>query len=226
MYILHIETSTKVCSVALSRGDVLLEYIDLHEGMNHTAMLAPSIQEVLKMAAINPGELAAISVSCGPGSYTGLRVGCSTAKSMAYSLRIPLIAIPTLSALAGVAFDHYPLAALALPMLDARRNEVYTSMFDREMNQIVPTSSVILDSSAIDSLIPAGKTVVCCGDGAWKLNEVIMPNLTVDTRIPISARNLVGPAFKAFSEGHKSDPFHFVPDYLKPPHITSHKRLA
>jgi tRNA threonylcarbamoyladenosine biosynthesis protein TsaB len=85
MYILHIETSTKVCSVALSQGDRLVDWIDLEEGMNHTAVLAPTIQQLLKGVSIKVSDLGAISVSSGPGSYTGLRVGCATAKAMAYS---------------------------------------------------------------------------------------------------------------------------------------------
>src|SRR6187431_1856868 len=100
MYILHIETSTAVCSVALSRDRTLVAFLDLEEGMNHTAQLSPIISQLIQSASIKPTDLGAIAVSSGPGSYTGLRVGSSTAKAMAYSLGIPLIAVPTLITLA------------------------------------------------------------------------------------------------------------------------------
>ncbi len=227
MYILHIETSTKVCSVALSLDETLLNYIDLDEGMNHAAILAPAIKRLLSITNTRPGDLGAISVSSGPGSYTGLRVGCSTAKAMAYSLKIPLISIPTLMALASAAFVSHPEAGLALPMLDARRNEVYTSLFDREMNQSFPTSSIVLDLPTLQALIPFDKIVVSCGDGAMKLKgmNLELSNLKIDSELQSSARHLVGSAFNRLSLNQLSDPMHFVPDYLKPPNITHSKKL-
>ena len=222
MYILHIETSTKICSVALSRDGDLLKYIDHQEGMNHTAILAPSIKMLLESFELKPKDLRAISVSSGPGSYTGLRVGSSTAKAMTYSLNIPLIAIPTLSSLAAAAFARYPEAELALPMLDARRNEVYTSLYNRDMDQIVTTSSVILENSVLFNLIPEDKTVICCGDGAQKLKQqqVLPSNLMVDEEIECSARHMISLVQQLLSRGEYSDPMHFVPYYLKPPNIT------
>ncbi len=227
MYILHIETSTKICSVALSRGDTLLGYLYHNEGMNHTAILTPCIQQLLKSSAIHPSDLGAIAVSSGPGSYTGLRVGSSTAKAIAYSLNIPIVAVPTLSALAAAAFERYPQADLALPMLDARRNEVYTSLYDKGMNQIISIASVILEGHAINDFIPDGKTIVCCGDGAQKLNDLSLnhPNLKVDLEIQSSAIHMIGLAFKLLSTGDYSDPMHFVPYYLKPPNITQPRKL-
>ncbi|HUR32091.1 MAG TPA: tRNA (adenosine(37)-N6)-threonylcarbamoyltransferase complex dimerization subunit type 1 TsaB, partial [Saprospiraceae bacterium] len=127
MYFLHIETSTKICSVAISQDLELIGSLDLTEGMNHTALLAPSIEELLRLTGIQLSELGAISVSSGPGSFTGLRVGGSTAKAMAYSLQIPILAVPTLLSLAVAASKNYPEADCLMPMLDARRNEVYTS---------------------------------------------------------------------------------------------------
>jgi tRNA threonylcarbamoyladenosine biosynthesis protein TsaB len=227
MYILHIETSTRVCSVALSSDEILLEYVDLDEGMNHAAILAPSIKQLLSITNIRPGDLGAISVSSGPGSYTGLRVGCSTAKAMAYSLKIPLVSIPTLTALAWAAFVSHPEAEFALPMLDARRNEVYTSLFDREMNQSFPTSSFDLDLPTLQALMPVDRIVVSCGDGAMKLKGMNLEfsNLVIDSNLLSSARHLVGPAFNRLSLNQLSDPMHFVPFYLKPPNITHPKKL-
>ena len=226
MYILHIETSTKICSVALSRGEDLIQCIDYDDGMNHTAVLAPSIQQLLSSAGIRPADLRAVSISSGPGSYTGLRVGSSTGKAMAYSLNIHVLGIPTLSSLAQAAFTRHPEAEFALPMLDARRNEVYTSLYDREMNQVIPDSSVILEGSGLEHLISPGRKIVSCGDGAVKLMEYSLsfPLLILDLEIRSSARHLIGLAYTLLSSGKSSDPMHFVPYYLKPPNITQQKK--
>src|SRR5688572_15917081 len=133
MYILHIETSTVVCSVALSNGYNLLENTSIVDGMNHAAQLSPTIEALLQSASIKPSDLDAIAVCSGPGSYTGLRVGSATAKAMAYSLGKPLITIPTLQALAQAVFNHHPEAEFALPMIDARRREVYTAIYNRSL---------------------------------------------------------------------------------------------
>ncbi len=119
----------------------------MEKGMNHTAMLAPAIEAIMNEFALTPADLSAIAVSSGPGSYTGLRVGSSTVKAMAYSLGKPILAVHTLKALAKAAFDQYPDAEYALPMIDARRREVYAALFDRTLNEIWPVSSVILDEA-------------------------------------------------------------------------------
>ncbi len=225
MYILHIETSTKICSVALSRDEELIDYLERTEGMNHTALLAPMISQLLKSASLKPGDLGAISVSSGPGSYTGLRVGTSTAKAMAYSLNIPLLSIPTLSALAGAGFDKYPEADLGLPMLDARRNEVYTALYDRALTELFPTTSVVLDKDALD-FVPVDKIVICSGDGAFKVKGMsqVPPDMIIDPVLQISAKHLIRPAFGHLTKKEFSDPMHFVPHYLKPPNITQQRK--
>ena len=226
MFILHIETSTKICSVALSKDNQLVGFIDHVEGMNHTAILSPSIRTLLKTYSIKPSDLGFVSVSSGPGSYTGLRVGGATAKALAYSLNIPILGVPSLLALASAAFQKYPDSAFAWPMLDARRNEVFTSLYNSGMEQVIPVSSFILEYPAISDLIPAYGKVVCCGDGAFKLNDLApaLPNLIIDLEIQSSARHLISPAWSLISEGKKGDPLHFVPDYLKPPNITQSKK--
>lgn len=225
MYILHIETSTKICSVALSQDQRLIDSLERTEGMNHTALLAPMISQLLKSASLKPGDLGAISVSSGPGSYTGLRVGSSTAKAMAYSLNIPLLSIPTLFALAGASLDMYPEADLALPMLDARRNEVYTALYDKTLIQILPATSLVLDRSALD-FIPGSKIAICAGDGAFKVKGMPQepPGMIIDLNIQISAKHLISPAFSLLARKEYSDPMHFVPHYLKPPNITQQRR--
>jgi len=238
MYIFHIETSTKICSVALSDDERLIACLDRSEGMNHTAVLAPMIRDILQSAAIKPSDLGAIAVSSGPGSYTGLRVGSSTAKAMSYSLNIPLISIPTLAALAWAGFQKHPEANYVLPMLDARRNEVYLTLYDKEMVELFPTSSLILEKGTLGFIPEMNQSglenisqgissksfsmTVCCGDGAFKLNtlQLTEPGMIVDEEIQASAKHLVSLAYGLLSGNHLSDPMHFVPYYLKPPNIT------
>ena len=228
MYILYIETSTAVCSVALSRDHALVAYQDMEEGMNHTARLAPAISELLQRASIKPTDLEAIAVSSGPGSYTGLRVGSSTAKAMAYSLGIPIIAVPTLAALARAVFDKHPEAVYALPMIDARRKEVYTALYDQTLTAVWPVSSAILEETFFVEKVPREVIVYSCGDGSLKIGDVVSAGiqLKVDPEIMCSGRHLINPALDLWAAGLVEDPLHFVPYYLKPPNITQPGNLS
>ena len=227
IYILHIETSTRICSVALSQGRKIIGFLDLAEGMNHTALLTPSIEKLLDANSLRPQDLSAISISSGPGSYTGLRVGSSTAKAFAYALRIPLLPVPTLYALAHAALKLYPEANRIMPMLDARRNEVYTALYDRELNEMILVSSMILQQDVLIPLLGNDQLTVFCGDGSGKLEETMLPeNSVIDSSILSSAVHLVDPAIEMF-QGHRySDVMHFVPFYLKPPNITKPRPVA
>lgn len=226
MYILHIETSTSVCSVALSKGDHVLAWDDRTEGMNHTALLAPQIKALLEAAAVKPKELAAIAVSSGPGSYTGLRVGSSTAKGMAYSLGIPVLAVPTLFALGQAALERFPEASWILPMIDARRREVYAALYDATLQEIWPVSSVILDEDFRQGSLPAEGLLIGCGDGALKAGilEERGGQVILDATLVCSAKHLVKPAIDLFHRAMYHDPLHFVPYYHKPPNITTPKK--
>lgn len=228
MYILHIETSTAVCSVALSRDRTLVAFLDMEEGMNHTARLAPAISELLHTAGIKPTDLGAIAVSSGPGSYTGLRVGSSTAKAMAYSLSIPIIAVPTLLSLASAVFDKHQEAVYALPMIDARRKEVYTALYDRTLRPVWPVSSAILEESFFTEKLPGEVIIYSCGDGSLKIGELVLAgiHLKVDPEIMCSARHMINPALDLWAKGLVEDPLHFVPYYLKPPNITQPRNLS
>jgi tRNA threonylcarbamoyladenosine biosynthesis protein TsaB len=221
MYILHIETSTKKCSIALSDKNVMLEVMEIGEEMNHTAVLAPLIRSLLGRKNLKPGDLGAVSVSSGPGSYTGLRVGCSTAKAMSYSLGIPMVGVPTLEVLANEGFSRHPEADFMMPMIDARRKEVYTAIYDRSLKQIIPPSSLILEENDLRQVMPVQGRIVLCGDGATKAEGVIPePGIVIDNTTVPGAGILAGLAWKMVEEGRWSDPLHFVPFYLKPPNIT------
>jgi tRNA threonylcarbamoyladenosine biosynthesis protein TsaB len=228
MYILHIETSTSNCSIALSLDQSLMSCHDMKEGMNHTAKLAPAIQALLLENGIGPKDLGAIAVSSGPGSYTGLRVGSSTGKAMAYSIGIPLIAVPTLSALAWAVFNHHPEADFALPMIDARRKEVFASLTDRSGKEVWPVSSVILEEEFFKNRVSSTGRVIACGDGALKIGDMAFfsGNIKVDATIQASARHMIIPAWDQLQGGRTEDPLHFVPYYLKPPNITQPKKAG
>lgn len=226
-YILHIETSTKVSSIAISKGSEVIGYLDLKEGMNHTALLAPAIEQLLKTNSLKNSQLSAISVSSGPGSYTGLRVGSSSAKAMAYTLRIPILSVPTLLSLANAAFEKYPDALQVMPMLDARRNEVYTAIYNPDLQEILPASSLILEKKILSDLIAPEKQTVICGDGAAKVSkENAGEGTRIDPSIQTSAAHLVGPALKMYRDHQYSDAMHFVPFYLKPPNITEPRNIS
>jgi tRNA threonylcarbamoyladenosine biosynthesis protein TsaB len=226
MYILHIETSTAVCSVALSRNGSMVALHETREGMNHTALLAPFIQQILESVSLKPEALGAIAVSSGPGSYTGLRVGGSTAKAMAYSLGIPLVAVPTLESLAGAIFEKHPGATYALPMIDARRKEVYTALYDHTLKEVWPVSSVILTEDFFLEKVAGLEQLYIGGDGAVKVAEMgaLGQTLRVDVEIECSARHQIASTLDRIAQGKVVDPMHFVPDYLKPPNITVSKK--
>lgn len=227
MYILHIETATKICSVAISQGDTLLGYKDLEEGMNHAARLTPLIEEVIRSHGVQMEEIGAVSVSSGPGSYTGLRVGGSTAKAIAYSRNIPLVPVPTLLALATAGFEKYPEVGDVCPMLDARREEVYTAHFSRQQGQIRETQTLILSGTDPFGTFLERGPVLFCGDGAFKVRElpVFQRDWLVDEAILCSARHLVLPASRMLKEDRTAEAMHFVPFYLKPPNITQAKKI-
>lgn len=222
MYILHIETSTRVCSVALSQDDHVLDCEETNDGMNHAAALAPMIYNVLTRNNLVTQDLNAVSVSSGPGSYTGLRVGSSTAKALAYSLEIPMVSVPTLESLALAARELQPSASHLLPMIDARRDEVYASLYDREISIIWPDHAVKVSRQFIEEHLSGLAQVACCGDGAFKVKPYLtdFPNLVLTDEVLCSARHLVIPSWKRINKLQTEDPLHFIPRYLKPPNIT------
>jgi tRNA threonylcarbamoyladenosine biosynthesis protein TsaB len=222
MYIIHIETSTKICSVALSRDDQVLDTLDREDQMNHTALLSPMVELLLRQNHLSVRDLGAVSVSSGPGSYTGLRVGGSTAKAMSYSLGIPLISVPTLEALSSAAFQLNGSASHALPMIDARRDEVYTTLYDREWRMLWPVQSMLINSQFHEVNLADFERVICCGDGAFKTKPFLAgrPNLVLEEGLVCRAAHLVKPAWKRWEQNAVADPLHYVPEYLKPPNIT------
>lgn len=211
-FILHIETATKVCSVALSESGKLIDSIDfLGDGYEHGEKLTILIQQLLHKNKFTLDRLNAVSVSAGPGSYTGLRIGVSTAKGLCYALNIPLIAIDTLFAMAEVAWEKYPNQTL-MPMIDARRMEVFSIIYARDKSILRQIEAEILEEGRNTAYEP----FVCFGDGAEKTSTVWQNrNIIIDNEIQPSARGQIVQAFEKFKAEQVEDVAYFEPNYLK-----------
>lgn len=219
--ILCLETATTICSVALCdrNGIVALRESDIDR--SHASLLTVFTGEVMKEAGIRISDLEAIAVSKGPGSYTGLRIGVSTAKGMAYVSSVPLIGINTpLSMYHGfkmTAEGKYGLdkADLFAPALDARRMEVYYSVFDSSGNTMKEISAEIAERDTFSSF-PLSSRIFLFGDGASKCREVLKSeNIIIDEDFRISASFMQKPAYEALAENHFEDVAYFEPFYLK-----------
>jgi tRNA threonylcarbamoyladenosine biosynthesis protein TsaB len=210
--ILHIETATKVCSVALSlNGEIiqLQEFKD--EGYSHGEQLTVLIRKVLDLQGITTQNLSAVSVSAGPGSYTGLRIGVSTAKGLCYALNIPLISVDTLQSMAEVARIVYPFSNLC-PMIDARRMEVFSLITNFEAEILKPVSADVLDENSYLDFEP----FVCFGDGAKKMEELwANRNIEFDLDLEPSAKGQIAIAYQKFLKQEFEDVAYFEPAYLK-----------
>ena len=194
------------------------------EGNQHSSILSPFIEKCLRAAAIDRSGLDAVCVSSGPGSYTGLRVGASTAKGLCFALRIPLIAVDTLEA-AALRASEIHTADRIVPMIDARRMEVYCATFDGEGIRLSQNEALILEEGIFDPLLEDNRQIIICGNGTEKAKTLFnQHNIVCDTAIDHSALYLVKPAQRAYLENEFADIYQFVPAYLKPPNITKPKK--
>jgi len=218
--ILQIETATASCSVALARDGTVLGFKQVNERNVHAEVITLFIDEVIAAAGFAYNDLDAIAVSSGPGSYTGLRIGVSTAKGLCFALDKPLIAIETLAVMAcGITKrDGYtPGSELLLcPMIDARRMEVFTAVFNANGNQIIPTSAEIIDENSFSDLL-ANKKILFFGDGAEKCRSVLSenPNAIFFPDFVNSAVDLTKKAAEKFKNKAFENVGYFEPYYLK-----------
>ena len=215
--ILHIETSTDVCSVALSEDGAVLFSKEDFNGPQHAVTLGVFIDEVLSMADSHAKLIDAVAVSCGPGSYTGLRIGASMAKGICYGRNIPLIALPTLKVLSVpiLLMDELPEDALLCPMIDARRMEVYSAIYDRALNPIKEVSADIIDGDSYAEYLN-NHPVYFFGNGANKCKEVIKhANARFIDDIQPLARWMFPLADRQFWNKEFQDVAYFEPFYLK-----------
>ncbi|TAE91039.1 MAG: tRNA (adenosine(37)-N6)-threonylcarbamoyltransferase complex dimerization subunit type 1 TsaB, partial [Bacteroidetes bacterium] len=170
--LLCIETATSVCSVAVFHENGLLAMQEIADGNQHASQLAVIIQQTLLTAGLTAKQLDAIVISKGPGSYTGLRVGVSTAKGICYALNKPLIAVNTLKSMAFAFIEQYkPQSGLICPMIDARRMEVYTALFDVKGNEVMQTQAKIIEPDGFAKF--ANQEVAFIGNGAQKCQGII-----------------------------------------------------
>jgi len=224
--ILQIETSTQVCSVALSIDGKTVSLKE-ESGQNlHASNLTLFIDEVIKNAGLTYRELDAVAVSKGPGSYTGLRIGVSTAKGLCYALDIPLIAVETLKMMAvGFLFEHPAYKGLACPMIDARRMEVYTSVFDAKLSVLETTSAKIIDENSFSEILSEHQ-MTFFGDGAAKCAEALNHENAFFNKDNFNSAGYMSLlADQAFKQADFEDVAYFEPFYLKDFVLTQPKRI-
>ena len=215
--ILHIETSTELCSVALSHGDCCIAVRENSEGRNHATMLTPFIDDLLITNNVSTNQLDAIAVSSGPGSYTGLRIGLSTAKGLCYGGNIPLVAVSTLQAMSvGFAQNNdIPDSALLCPMIDARRMEVYTALYDKDGRQVEKVSAEIITEQTFEPWLDAHQ-IFFFGNGATKCCTTITHRNAVFAEDFVhSAHYMIQLVLQAYSKKQFEDTAYFEPFYLK-----------
>lgn len=228
--ILCLETATNLCSVALCNNAGVVSIRESNDSKSHASMLTVFISEVLKEAGIKPFELEAISVSKGPGSYTGLRIGVSAAKGIAYAASVPLIGIETtLAMFHGLAEKkagcwEEDCKTLYCPMLDARRMEVYYAVYDCMGKTIKSISARVIDANSFSD-IPLPQEIVFFGEGTGKLRDIIeRPNIRFELDFKMSASHLRIPSLRALRDGKLENVAYFEPLYLKDFITTTQKK--
>lgn len=216
--ILHIETSTKACSVALSENGSLIFHKEDLEGPNHSVVCGAFVDEALSFANSHAIPVDAVAVSEGPGSYTGLRIGVSLAKGVCYGRDLPLLSVPTLKLLCVPVLlgkEELPEDALLVPMIDARRMEVYSAVYSRALQEVRPIGADIVDA---DTYLPCLEKhpVYFFGDGAMKCKNVIQHKNAhfIEGIIPL-AKWMFPLAERSLHLGEKQDVAYFEPFYLK-----------
>jgi tRNA threonylcarbamoyladenosine biosynthesis protein TsaB len=212
IYLLHLETSTKVCSVALSLNGVLKQIVESdEESYSHGEKLTVFIQETLKLEGISMADLSGVSLAAGPGSYTGLRIGVSVAKGLCYALNIPLMSIDSLTCLFEIARLKHPNKIVAC-LMDARRMEVYSAIFSVEGKVLKPISADVLYQESYQDF----SNLIYVGDGAEKTKPLWESrNLDYDLSIRASATGQVLLSFQKFKNSEFEDVAYFEPFYLK-----------
>jgi tRNA threonylcarbamoyladenosine biosynthesis protein TsaB len=219
--ILCLETATTVCSVALCTADGIIASRQNIENRSHASLLTVFIEDLLKEQGLGCGDLDAVAVSKGPGSYTGLRIGVSVAKGISYRSGIPLIGVDTpLSMFYGMKCEskgkEFESGGLIYcPMLDARRMEVYYCLFDNKGKRLSDISAEVIAEDSF-SEISGEKMMIFFGDGAMKCKEIMKrENSLFYQDYQISAEHMREPVYKAFSDRHFEDIAYFEPFYLK-----------
>lgn len=227
--LLALETSTTVCSIALYKDQQLLGASELQIEKSHSSHITVMVAQLLENCGTTLQELSAVAVSGGPGSYTGLRIGTSTAKGLCYSLDIPLLEVSTLYGLAAqvIAATPNPERYLFCPMLDARRLEVYTCLLTHELKEVEPIAPVVLDKHTFKEKLET-QPIIFFGSGAAKYKEMVNTEanvLFVDGVLP-NAKTIGALAMPKYEQKQFEDVAYYEPFYLKDVYITSAKKAA
>ena len=227
--ILNIETSTDVCSVALTSEGQVLDHRENYEGQTHATLLSQYVKEMLDYARSREMKLDAVAVSIGPGSYTGLRIGLSEAKGLAFGLELPLIGMNTLQLLTVSAmFNHFmdEEHLLYVPMIDARRMEVYTAAYTPALDAVLEPQAMILDENSFADLLSDGYYLVMMGNGSDKAREIFANNrVRFISGIKPVAVDMLALAEKAYREQQFIDVAYSTPLYLKEFQATKPKNI-
>ncbi|WP_205503423.1 tRNA (adenosine(37)-N6)-threonylcarbamoyltransferase complex dimerization subunit type 1 TsaB [Rufibacter psychrotolerans] len=222
-YILSLETSSSVCSVALHQDRQLLSYAELQMEKSHSSHITIMVQQVVENAGIRLEQVDAVAVSGGPGSYTGLRIGSGTAKGLCYSLDKPLVSVGTLEAMARQVISGTPAPNryLFCPMIDARRSEVYTCLLDHALGEVLPVEPLILEPTSFARELEK-QPIIFFGSGAAKARALLPPHpnaLWVEDVKP-TAKAIGELAFAKLQAAQLEDVAYYEPFYLKEVYIT------
>lgn len=222
--ILNIETSTNICSVGLSRNGECIKLIETSEEKAHASNITLLIEKIFAETGYSIRQLSAVAVSSGPGSYTGLRIGASVAKGIAYSIDLPLIAVDTLKSLAcgAVALAPNP-DAFYCPMIDARRWEAYLAIYDFHLNPILTTQAHILTENSLDTYLTANTEVYCMGNGSEKFKEKMAAKNWQFLSINCSANYIGILSYESYQKSEFVSVAYFEPFYLKEANVTTPK---
>lgn len=218
MTIINIETSGEPCSAALTAEGNILFHQEVYEGHQHATALSDLIKACLDTAKAKDLKIDAIAVSIGPGSYTGLRIGLSEAKGLAYALDVPLIGVSTLKLLATtVMFDYPDLdgSEIFVPMIDARRMEVYTAVYDMSLDTLMPPCAMVLEEGCFGDRLAGCDKILYFGSGAEKAAPVMPDAAEFIPDIKPLAKNMTALSDTAFLKGEFLDLAYSVPVYLK-----------
>jgi tRNA threonylcarbamoyladenosine biosynthesis protein TsaB len=224
-YLLHIESTSTVCSIAISKDADLLALKELNNGYTHAENVHVFIKDILLETGLSPKDLSAVTVSSGPGSYTGLRIGFSAAKGLAYALQIPLITVDTLKALSILGIQKVNSPGLFCPLMDARRMEVYCAVYNNDLKEIMPVQALVLDEQSIVSF-NYDTDIYFFGDGMPKAKKLLqnVPKAHFIEDITASSKSMITLAFEKFTANDFADVAYCEPNYLKDFFFTNAKK--
>jgi tRNA threonylcarbamoyladenosine biosynthesis protein TsaB len=221
--ILNIDTAVDTASVCLAKDGEVLQFAANETQKDHAAWLHTAIADILQKNGSLLNDLNAVAVSIGPGSYTGLRVGLSSAKGLCYALNIPLVSIGTLEMIAFAAREED--ADLICPMIDARRMEVFTAVYDKILQQVMAPHAIVVDENSFASLLLSSK-IIFCGNGCKKLQTIILNKNAFFSLIQGDATQLASLSYKHFLEHEFADLAYTEPLYIKEFYSPARKPLA